>query len=517
MSEARPNFLIICTDQMRADHMGCAGNPVIRTPNLDAMATQGILLQRAYVNCPLCTPSRSSLFTGLSPRGHLVRTNGIPLDPAIPTVPGALADAGYQTASIGKVHLSPYWLNPEATSPDRSPAAFPELMEHWQAGRIESIPVPYYGLQHVEITIGHGSGVQGDYALWLQREHPEEWERLRSQSPVPSPLGAENCGTYALEERYHHTAYVADRTMEYLRRNQGTKPFFLICSFPDPHHPYHVPSPWDTMYEPGEVVPPVWREGELDDLAPFFRQIWERPILLSGRVRPTKMPLEQQREILAYTYGMVSQVDRHVGRILDVLAALELSDNTVVVFISDHGDMMGDHGMLNKGPFHFEGLLRVPMIWRWPGHITGQSSSALVSLLDLPPTILDLAGVPIPEGPTSPEALQQPPAWPGRSLVPLLTGREETVQNSVVIENDEDYQGFRVRTLITPTHKITTYTGHRSPEPFGELFDLTDDPDELHNLWDSPAHRTLRLRLIEQLHYRLVETDMALPRRQGHA
>ena len=178
---------------------------------------------------------------------------------------------------------------------------------------------------------------------------------------------------------------------------------------------------------------------------------------------------------------------------------------------------MGDHGLLNKGPFHFEGLLRVPMIWRWPGRFRPATSPALVSLLDVPPTILELAGVPIPEGFTSPEAVQQPPAWPGRSLVELLAGQADAVQDSVAIENDEDYLGLRLRTLVTQAHKITTYTGHRGSEPYGELFDLASDPHELHNLWASRAHVKLRRQLIEQLHFRLTETDIALPRRIGHA
>jgi len=159
----------------------------------------------------------------------------------------------------------------------------------------------------------------------------------------------------------------------------------------------------------------------------------------------------------------------------------------------------------------------VPLIWRWPGRFGPTTTPALASLLDLPPTILDLADVPIPEGPTSSEAPAQPPAWPGRSLVPLLTGQADAVQESVVIENDEDYLGLRLRTLVTPTHKITTYTGHRGPEPYGELFDLANDPDELHNLWDRREHASLKRALIEQLHYRLAETDIALPRRISHA
>jgi len=521
--QERPSFLIMCTDQMRADHMGCAGNPVIHTPRLDVLAAQGVNLSRAYVNCPLCMPGRATLFTGLTPRGHRVRTNAIPLDPAFPTVPGALAEAGYITASIGKVHLSIHGHGQHPHISLLPPDEFPEIIEHWKSGRIERVPTPYYGLQHVEIAVGHGIEVYGDYDRWLQREHPAEWRHLRSTPVEPSLHGAEGCGTFPLGERYHHTTWVADRTIAHLRQHSGDQPFYLMCSFPDPHHPYCPPQPWDRMYSPEEVVPPVSREGEvgkkhpMGDLAPFFREIYEKPLLLSGRDRPTKMPQAHRLEILAYTHGMVSLVDHHVGRVLDALDELDLSENTVVVFLSDHGDMMGDRGLLNKGPFHFEGLLRVPMIWRWPSRFRPASSPALASLLDVPPTILDLAGVPIPEGFTSPEAPRQPPAWPGRSLVPLLTGQANTVQDSVVIENDEDYLGLRLRTLVTSTHKITTYTGHRGPEPYGELFDLADDPQELHNLWDSSTHAALRRELIEQLHFRLTETDIALPRRLGHA
>jgi len=502
---------------MRADHMGCAGNPTIQTPRLDGLAAEGVNLSRAYVNCPLCMPSRSTWFTGLTPRGHGVRTNGIPLDPAFPTVPAALARAGYRTASIGKIHVTNFGRHPDVPIESMPPDRFCELMEHWTAGRLDHVPTPYYGLDHVEIALGHGSGVHGDYALWLQRDHPKQWERLRGGSVKPSPLGAEACGTFALPDQYHHTAYVADRTIAYLRGHDVNQPFFLMCSFPDPHHPYHVPEPWDRMYAPDDVVPPVSRPGELDDLAPFFREINERSILLSGRRQPTRMSDAHRREILAYTYGMVSLIDHHVGRVLDALDEAALAADTVVVITTDNGDLMGDHGLLNKGPFHFEGLLRVPLIVRWPGRFQPTTTSALASLLDLPPTILDLAGVPIPEGLTSPEAPRQPPAWPGRSLVPLLTGRTDAVQNSVVIENDEDYLGLRLRTLVTPTHKITTYTGHRGPESYGELFGLADDSHELHNLWNRPEHADLKRALIEQLHHRLAETDIALPRRIGHA
>jgi arylsulfatase A-like enzyme len=517
MSQQRPNFLLICVDQMRADHMGCDGNPVIRTPHLDALAGEGVLLRRAYVNNPLCMPSRATMFTGLTPRGHRVRTNGISLDPSIPTVPGALAEAGYHTATIGKLHLTTHGARRDFAPDGLPPEQFPEQHWLWKAGRIQRVPTPYFGFQRVEMALGHGPWVHGDYGLWLQREYPKEWEHLQSTPPEPSPLGAEECGTYVLEERLHHTPWVADRAIAYLRQRRRGGPFFLVCSFPDPHHPYCPPRPWDHMYAPDEVVPPARREGELDALPPHMRVSYEKGLATSGRSSPAKMSDAHRREILAHTYGMVSLIDHHVGRVLAALDEQGVAENTVVVFISDHGDLIGDHGLHNKGPYHFDGILRVPMIWRWPQHFRPQATAALASLLDLAPTILDLAGVPIPTGPASDEAPQQPPAWPGRSLTPLLRGECDAVQGSVVIENDEDYIGLRLRTLVTPTHKITTYTGHRGPEPFGELFDLASDRHELYNLWDDPAAQALKRDLIVELHHRLTETDIALPRRLGHA
>ena len=517
MSTEHPSFLIFCVDQMRADHMGCDGNPVIQTPNLDRIAADGVRFSQAFVNNPLCMPGRATLFTGLTPRGHRVRTNGIPLDPAFPTVPAALAEAGYATASIGKIHLSPFSLRREFARTVTEPQQFPECGRFWREGLVKTVPVPYYGLQHVELTIGHGAGVEGQYLQWLEQERPGAVRALQTTDPEASPLGAEGCATFPIEDRYHHTAYVAERTMAYLRSRGTRQPFYLMCSFPDPHHPYYVPPPWDRMYSRDDIASPVSKPGESEELAPFFQQVFASQLLVSGRREPTDMPDEHRREILAYTYGMVSLIDHYVGRVLDCLDELGLSEDTVVAFVSDHGDLMGDHGLLNKGPFHFDGLLRVPMIWRLPRRFRAGHTTAFASLLDFAPTVLDLAGVPVPEGPASSEAPQQPPAWPGHSIVPVLTGQADSVQDSVVVENDEDYLGLRLRTLITAEHKITTYTGHRGPEPYGELFDREEDPHELHNLWNSGEHQSVKKDLIERLHYRLVETDIAVPRRLSHA
>ena len=517
---ARPNFLFLMTDQQRADHLGCAGHPVLRTPHLDALAASGIHCTRAYVTNPLCMPSRSTLYTGLTPRGHGVRTNGIDLDPRIPTFTEALRRAGYRTHSVGKIHLRVYGLATGASEEDVDPAEFPEARDLWRSGRLTDLPSPYYGLETADFTGGHGGGIYGHYLQWLRAEHPDAERLLHSFAGQPPRTGADQAWTMALPADLHYNTWCADRTIAFLESAaadcRNGRPFLAWCSFPDPHHPYCPPRSWDRAYALDDVPSPTRRAGELDDLAPHFRRVFAAGLALSGRIAPTNVPDEQLREITALTYGMVSFVDEQVGRVMAALDRLGLRENTVVVFLADHGEMLGDHWLLNKGPFHFDGILRVPLIWSWPGRFpAGVQSDALVSLLDVAPTILDLAGVPIPEGtvPPVPEAPAMLPPWPGQVLTPLLEGRATSVQSAVVVENDEDYLGLRLRTVVTDRYQLTVYPG----QPYGELFDMQEDPGQLHNLWSQPQHAGLRRDLQALLLERLALTDNRLPRRLTHA
>ncbi|MEK7766204.1 MAG: sulfatase-like hydrolase/transferase, partial [bacterium] len=325
----------------------------------------------------------------------------------------------------------------------------------------------------------------------------------------------------------HYNTWIADRTIAFLEEAaRGGKPFFASASFPDPHHPFATPDPWFSQYDRAAIPLPVRREGELEDLAPHFAATHAGPVPTSGRHGATKMSDDQVREIIAITWGMVSFVDEQAGRILDALRRLKLDETTAVVFMSDHGDMLGDHWLMNKGPFHFDGLLKVPLIWRVPSSMVtrtpgGRVNQSLVSHLDFVPTVCELAGVPAPEyGPpagTTPQAGGQLRPLPGRSLVPLLDGSAERVQDAVVIENDEDYLGLRLRTLVTEAHQLTIYVGEDGDEPYGELFDLARDPAQVHNLWLDPAAQALKSRLKSRLLAELVRTDSRLPRRTGHA
>jgi len=483
---------------MRADHIGCAGNPVVRTPNLDRLAARGTLFSRAYCNNPICMPARAGMFTGLLPRDHGVRINGQALRKDLPTLPRVLADAGYRTHATGKLHLTP-WV-PKVSPPDTS--TYPECMEYWNDGSIVEFPEPYYGFQTVDFVGGHTSYAYGEYVPWLKERggDPADLTEKRALEQSSTQL---DCYKMAVPEELHYNRYIADSTIRAIEDSAAddAPPFFAWCSFPDPHHPFAPPAPYCDMYDPAEMPPPARREGELDDLPPVYRRI------ISGQVKPhncdnSAISDEDYRQILALTYGMVTHIDTEVGRVLDALDRTGECDNTIVAFISDHGDMMGDHRLFYKGLYTFRGCVNIPLIMSAPGMQAGRATNALVSQIDLMPSVLDLCGIPVPGS----EWEEQEAAFergfeaplnlrPGRSWKGLLDGSVDSIRDSVVIENDDPTSGYNARALVTDTHRLTVYPGTEG----GELFDLQNDPDELHNLWYDPTHSELRSQLLRKL------------------
>ncbi|HTL53253.1 MAG TPA: sulfatase-like hydrolase/transferase, partial [Planctomycetota bacterium] len=435
-----------------------------------------------------------------------------------------------RTHCVGKVHLTPYGLPNGADPATLHPADHPEAHDMWNSGKLDRVPANYYGLETCEISLGHSYSVGGDYRNWVRQTDPAAMKYFTKEGrALRNPTGADQCHPWAMPEELHHSTWCANRTIAFLEEQvraeqtaKGShKPFFTFCSFPDPHHAYAPCAPWADLYKPADVqLPRARRAGEFNDMPPHYKTTFETGMLLGGRMRATKMPDEHLREIIALTYGMIGLIDKSVGRVLDALTRLKLDENTVVLYLSDHGDLMGDHWMHNKGPFLYRGLTRVPFLVSTPQTRTARKPlrvSGLTSHLDFAPTILDLAGVPIPEGPTPPkvESPLQAPAWPGRSLAPVLAGKTPGVRNPdrILLEYDEDYLGSRLRALLTPEFRVVLYAG----EKHGELFDLKKDPDELHNLWADPAAKALKSEALAQLADELALTDSPLPRRFCHA
>ena len=498
MPTDRPNILCFITDQHRADHLGAYGNSQVRTPNIDRLAAEGITFTESYVANPVCMPNRASLFTGRYPKAHGLRENGNTLRLTEIVLPDVLRRGGYQTASVGKIHLAPFQIRQDMASDEWE---LYESGEYWSSHN--TIPKPYYGFEEVCFVGGHGPYVYGDYKHWLDANHPGEFEKLRRESAASPPTGARDCWKSAIPEKLHYNTFVADRTIDFLRARDCSRPFFLWSSFPDPHHPFSPPRPYCDMYDPDEIeFSPARRAGELDDLPDYFAKSYRGELGTGGLAGDLRgVTDDHYREILALTYGMISMVDDQIGRVVGEVAELGLEEDTIIVFLSDHGDLMGDHWLINKGPFLFRGLVRVPTIWRIPGGTRVGQSSALVSAVDLCPTLLDFAGLPAPDG------------VQGISYAGILTSEADRARDWAYIEYDESYIQDRLRQIRSHEWAITAFA-YRTD---GLLFDLRRDPDELVNLWNSPGHQSVKCELLAQLFTQTARADDWLPAKKVHA
>ena len=448
------------------------------------------------------------MFTGLHTTGHRVRMNGVQLGYDVPTFTESLRQGGYRTHCVGKIHLRSS-LTPEGVPlEDVDPREFPEARDMWFSGRMTKLPSPYYGFESTDFQNAHRpEDGWGEFPAWLDREHPDQAHLFHDGVPLEPPTPAMDFYTrsfkWALPDELHPTAWCADRAMDFLDDAQeDERPFMLWFSSELPHVPLAPPAPWCYKYDPDDVAPPIFDEGEFDLIPPHHRRRYERE---GVHIAPYRS------ECAAHYYGLIEMIDYQLGRILDALKRNGQEENTVILVTADHGEALGDHGMWGKGPFHYDSVVRVPLLVSWPGRFReGQVHDSVVSLVDFAPTILEIAGVPIPEGnappvPVSPDA---PQPWPGHSLVPVLEGRDGAGRGRALIEDDQDKLGFRVRTLVTERYRLTAYSGRS----YGELFDFREDPGELRNLWDDPAHRATRDELRLELLEEIMETQPALPR-----
>src|SRR6267142_1809460 len=412
----RPNFLFIITDQHRADHLGCYGNPVVRTPNIDRLARNGTRFERFYVATPICMPNRATLMTGRMPSLHGARQNGIPLSLTATTFVDIMRAAGYNTALIGKCHLQSINGNPPVVGmPEADPDRRPPPKE----------------LSEADNSLGrHGRYDQELPSTWARDPNPDSLRGPENQLPG-NRYTAPQAWRTRMPEALYPTAYVAERTMMYLEnyaRTDRSRPFYLQCSFPDPHHPFTPPGRYWDMYDPETIrLASSFHAGERA-IPPHLKNLYdERAQNKSNRdgQRTFAIGEREAKEAIALTYGMISMIDDAVGSILGWLKTLRLDEDTVVVFTSDHGDFMGDHQLLLKGALHYHGLVRVPFIWHDPSADSrGGMNSGLCGTLDIANTILDRA------------ALQGPNGMQGSSLLPVIRG-EKSGQDSLLIEEHQ--------------------------------------------------------------------------------
>ena len=449
----RPNLLFIYTDEQRHDTMAAYGNALIETPNLNRFAETATVFDEAYVTQPVCTPSRSTILTGLWPHANGCTANNVPLGPETKCLPEMLAEGDYRCAHHGKWHLGDeIWAQ--------------HGFEEWRA--IEDMYRPYYGSGRPRDELSH-------YQKWLRDE----------QGLKPEGADFFNRGAVSkLPEEHSKPAYLAREACRFLRENRDNS-FVLYVNFLEPHMPFNGPR--DGQYDRARVPLPANFESFPSDAQPLKARA--RHLQFRERFRSEA----DWRDLIARYWGLCSQVDSHVGTILGALDELGLSDDTVVVFTSDHGDMMGSHQLLTK-TFMYQESVRVPLMVRLPGQHDGRRVSGPVSQIDLVPTLLDLMGQPLPEH------LQ------GKSLRRSVEGEQSRLEYDVFIEwhgdegcgpdaavpgksPEEVEAAFRdpVRTIIAPD-------GWRfSCSPLGEheLYNLSEDPGETTNLAAGGRHLSL--------------------------
>jgi arylsulfatase A-like enzyme len=491
------NVLLVTTDQQRADTIGAYGSPLGATPALDRLAVEGVRFDACRTQNPYCQPSRATILTGRYPSRHGVHSNGVdfPQEEVATTVAAIFGAAGWRTAFRGKAHF--------ASTYPRVPTGAIESVEG-SAAVAEGWRGPYMGFADVELVLfGHhidpdcrnapahwGPPPRGlHYARFLFRDGREAGTRrlrLMGEPAALRPPTAPETWASALPEEDHPTTYVADRTVAFLREVDRGRPWFCWASFTDPHHPMDPPAPWCDRYRPEDMTVPERRPGELER-KPFLHRLWTQglpPPMQWANPGGARLSDRELATMMAGYYGMVAQLDHAIGRILATLAETGQEDDTLVIATTDHGELLGDHQMLFKGPLHYDGLLRVPLIVRGPGVVAGGAVRAPVGLIDLVPTMLELAGLPIPEH------------VEGRSLRPFLRGGEEP-REWVLTENDHEMQmTLHLRTLTTARYVITRY--EQTPET-GELYDRAVDPGEFENRWDDPDYRALRGELLALL------------------
>ena len=514
----RPNILYFMTDQHRADWLGCAGHPVVKTPNIDGLAARGTRFSNFYVTTPICMPNRGAIFTGRYPSVNGARHNGLPLPESANTFVDLLADAGYQTASIGKSHLQPYtdWLvkaegreenvNPHIPEANKSDAT-KYLAEHpatYDGQSDYEIPLPYYGFDHLRLVTNHSDECGGHYLQWLKQQ-TNEWSEMRDRAnQLPHEYANPQAFRTSIPEELYPTSYIREEAKSYLQsRKDHDGPFFAFVSFPDPHHPFTPPGKYWDMYDPDDfdVEFPFEAHANPPEQLKVWKDLMDQGVIPANLQQAFMAPKRQIQEAMALTAGMITMIDDAIGDILGTLQENGLAEDTIVIFNADHGDYMGAFSLLLKGPFPHSSVYRVPFIWADLTRDAASVAEGLAASIDIAPTLLERCGVRPYYG------------MQGKSFLSQIGGQNEG-REAVLIEHEENkiYPGLdgipNIRNLVTKSHRLSVYKGQEA----GELYDLEADPNETRNLWDEPDCAAVKSDLLFQLSQAMLEAIEPGPR-----
>ena len=458
----RPNILWLCTDQQRYDTVACLGNPHIRTPNIDRLCAEGTAFTRTYCQSPICTPSRSSFLTGLYPSSVHGNINGnlnFNLPENAQLISQHLSNLGYTCGLSGKLHLSSAWNGVEN-----------RLDDGYQV----------FNYSHASTQ---GTETSNQYMGWLAEIG--KFDEVMDQSNRNDRLQTGIKYRENIPFELHQTTWCTDRALAFMRENESD-PWFFSWNVFDPHGPFDAPADFSAPYESADLPAPLFHENDLE-----LQENLSRTHVVQGKRR---RPGPEAMKAKASYYGMVELIDRNVGRLIDYLEETGQRENTVIIFTSDHGEMLGDHGLMGKGCRFYEGLTRVPLVISWPGQVEkGLQSDALVELLDIVPTLTEI--------------VDEPMAWTqGKSLWPIISGQQQPDHHHDFVrcefydvldmkwgkegQNDPPSYATMYR---NDRYKLVVYHGSE----YGELYDLEQDPDEFNNLWFDDAKSKVRMQLLK--------------------
>lgn len=475
MSNRRPNIVLLMSDQHRFDAVGCYGNPQLHTPEMDAMAANGVVFETCYVQNPICSPSRASFATGQYVRNHGLWANGVALDARAKTLSTSLAESGYDCGMAGKQHLAPCADGDEVRRDDG-----------YRTYRWSHDPI-------------HQSR-RNSYHVWLREHHPEIYQReITSRAGQPAEAGNVAKGATGIDTvpvEAHYSSWVADEAIDFIHDTAGRdsdQPFYFMANFFDPHHPFGAPKPFRDLYDADTLTGPYGDRAELDSKPEVQREYSAKSY--GGHAPGFEEYTDAElREARASYYAMVSLIDAQIGRIKDALRSAGQLENTIIIYTSDHGEMLGDHAIMLKGPMLYESGVRVPLIMEWPeGLPSGRRVSEIVQNIDLTSTLLDLAQT------------QGSLADQGSSLLGLARGEEDDWRDWALCEYRDSGHSSVPPTHTTMLrhrdHKLVVWHGAPATDRRrdGELYDLANDPYELTNLYHHSEHRDLREELKDSL------------------
>lgn len=501
-----PNILLITTDQQRKDSLSLYGRPGYRTPHLDGLAAEGLCLDRAYTPSPVCTPARVSMITGQYPTRHGAYQIG---SPAVPALDGALLgtvtrEAGYATGLVGKTHFVSR--NQEESHIAGMPLDGPPPEEAFW----ETFDGPYLGFDFLRHSSRHNIDGQPDahYRRWLKSKGADLDHLHRRAGDPAHNATLPVTGRWEIDPDLTQNAWIADESGRWIEQQQAEgKPWLCMANFQDPHSPFVCPEPFfsevdmdgvdlgearpDFSDRPGFFRHRIEEGNWQDDVAGRHLNFWDG-INLAGDY-PYELIKNPAEAIRAYI-GMVNMVDHYVGQLLDKLRELGCERDTLVIFTSDHGEMLGRRGFWWKGLPPFEDNQQVPFLMRWPAlreafpDAPGGRIPAFANLVDILPTVCEAIAAPIPLG------------VQGVSQLPVLRGETGSVLDHALVdflacetpegESSEDFATMHQQTLVHGNWKLVFY---RHALEDGELYDLNEDPDQRRNLWAAQPRQRERM------------------------